>query len=267
MHTTLTTLIARLESSTLSGTEVIKWGAPVLSFGDVLTSRVATLGLNPSNREFVNESGEELTGDKRRFPTLNSLGLRSWSEVSAQDLETIVRACRAYFQENPYDRWFGRLDKLISVTNASFYGGMFSACHLDLIPFATLCKWNELTSQQRTKLFQASRDTLGTLLRGTPVRILILNGTSVVEKFADIIDSSLREKKKPEWSLPRESTTDVMGYAYTGEVRAISGIGLSHPIRVLGFNHNLQGSFGVTKTTLQSIRKWIGESSQEVLDR
>ena len=267
MHTTLTTLIARLESSALSGTEVIQWGAPVPSFGDVLTSQVATLGLNPSNREFVNESGEELTGDKRRFPTLNSLGLRSWSDVSAQDLETMVRACRAYFQENPYNRWFGRLDKLISITNASFYGEMFSACHLDLIPFATLCKWNELTSRQRSKLFQASRDTLGTLLQGTPVRILILNGTSVVQKFANMINGSLQEKKKPEWALPRENTTDVMGYAYTGEVQAISGIPLSHPIRVLGFNHNLQGSFGVTQTTLQSIRRWIGESSQEVLNR
>jgi len=105
------------------------------------------------------------------------------------------------------------------------------------------------------------------LLQGTPVRILVLNGTSVVERFAEITDNSLQEKKKPEWALPRERTTDVMGYAYTGEVRTISGISLSHPIRVLGFNHNLQGSFGVTQTTLQSVRKWIGESSREVLDR
>ncbi len=267
MYSTLTTLINRLESSALSGTEVIKWGVPVPSFGDVITSKVATLGLNPSNREFVNESGEELTGEERRFPTLNSLRLNSWSDVTAQDLETMVHACRAYFQENPYDQWFGRLDKVISVTNASYYGGMFSACHLDLIPYATSCKWNKLTAQQQSKLFEASRDTLGTLLRGTPVRILILNGTSVVEKFADIADASLQEKRKPEWALPRENSTDVMGYAYVGEVQAISGITLGHRIRVLGFNHNLQGSFGVTQNTLQSIRNWIGESAREVLNR
>ena len=33
------------------------------------------------NREFVDVTGEELDGDSRRFPTLGSLGLRTWVTV------------------------------------------------------------------------------------------------------------------------------------------------------------------------------------------
>src|SRR3712207_6258313 len=86
MYTTLTTLIDRLDSSAILGTNVIGWGCPVPSFGDLSSSKVATLGLNPSNREFVDEAGNELEGPSRRFHTLTSLGLRSWSEVDARHL-------------------------------------------------------------------------------------------------------------------------------------------------------------------------------------
>src|SRR3977135_1806902 len=105
MYSTLTTLIDRLDSSAISGTNVIRWGCPVPSFGDLLSSQVATLGLNPSNREFVDESGKELQGASRRFHTLRSLGLKSWSEVDARHLRMIIDSCRTYFLGNPYDGW------------------------------------------------------------------------------------------------------------------------------------------------------------------
>src|SRR5512140_3439039 len=83
MHRALTTLIDRLDSPAVSGTNVIRWGCPVPSFGDLSNSKVATLGLNPSNREFMDESGNELEWTSRRFHTLHSLGLASWSDVDA----------------------------------------------------------------------------------------------------------------------------------------------------------------------------------------
>ena len=73
----LTTLLDRMDSAALAGTSVIKWSAPVPSFGDLSSSLVATVGLNPSNREFVDDSGQELCDTDRRFHTLGSLGLES----------------------------------------------------------------------------------------------------------------------------------------------------------------------------------------------
>jgi hypothetical protein len=260
MHTTLTTLIDRLDSPGISGTEVIRWGCPVPSFGDLANSRVATLGLNPSNREFVDEGGKELEGQLRRFHTLNSLGLRSWEEVDARHLTMILESCRSYFLGNPYDTWFKRLDQVVSSAGASFYGASRAACHLDLIPYATSRKWTELTPRQRSSLLQVTADTLGLLLRDSPVRILLLNGQSVVSKFQEIAGISLEREEMSGWKLPREQKPEVAGFSYRGTVTTISGISLGHEVLVLGYNHNLQSSFGVTKSVIQAIREWISKT-------
>jgi hypothetical protein len=265
MHRALTTLIDRLDSSAVSGTDVIRWGCPVPSFGDLSCSRVATLGLNPSNREFMDELGGELEGARRRFHTLKSLGIASWSDVDARHLRLILESCRTYFLGNPYDRWFKRLDQVVSGTQASFYDESRRACHLDLIPYATARKWTELTAQQRSSLLAVAADTLGLLLRDSPVRILILNGRSVVEKFQDIAGLRLEQQQMPNWSLDRQPKRAVIGLAYRGVVRALSGIRLSGEILVLGYNHNLQSSFGVTNEVILAIRDWISHAAGEAV--
>lgn len=265
MYTTLITLIDRLEGSTLSRSNVIQWGSPVPSFGDLSSSRVATLGLNPSNREFMDESGNELQGEARRFHTLNSLGLTSWSNADARHLRMIVRSCRTYFLGNPYDRWFKRLDPILSGMDASYYDESNKACHLDLIPYATACKWTELDSQQRSSLMTVAADTLGLLLRDSPVQILILNGRSVVNRFQECAGIFLESSEKPAWSLPRRSGDGVVGIAYWGEVEVIHGINLGRKVLVLGFNHNIQSSFGVTRRVILDIRNWISRKARETI--
>jgi hypothetical protein len=230
MHTTLATLIDRLDSPAVSGTEVIRWGSPVPSFGDLSNARVATLGLNPSNREFVDELGNELRGSNRRFHTLSSLGLTSWSEADARHLRLIMESCRSYFFGNPYDTWFKRLDQIISGTGASFYSEFDPACHLDLIPYATQCKWTVLTARQRSDLLTVAADSLGSLLKNSRVRILILNGRSVVEQFQDVAQVCLESEQMPSWSLSRQPKADVIGIAYKGIVHSIDGVILPHQI-------------------------------------
>ena len=80
IHAALATLIDRLDGPAVSKTDVIRWGCPVPSFGDLSSARIATVGLNPSNREFVDGLGNELEGPSRRFHTLKSLGIASWAD-------------------------------------------------------------------------------------------------------------------------------------------------------------------------------------------
>src|SRR3972149_4645165 len=145
MLATLATLVDRLGGSAISRTSVIRWGCPVPSFGDLSNSRVATLGLNPSNREFVDEHGKELRGTSRRFHTLSSLGLTSWSDADARHLRLILETCRSYFLTNPYDWCFRRLDQVVAGANASYYNASCRACHPDLIPYATSRQGTELS--------------------------------------------------------------------------------------------------------------------------
>jgi hypothetical protein len=264
MYSTLITLIDRLDSSAVAGADVIRWGCPVPSFGNISNSRVATLGINPSNREFVDESGNELQGTSRRFHTLNSLGLRSWDEVDVRHLHMILESCRTYFYRNPYNIWFNKLDQIISGTNTSFYDSNNEACHLDLIPFATVHKWTELTSRKRSFLLSVAGDTLGTLLRDSQIQILILNGMSVVQQFQEIAGVCLDRQEMPIWSLPRRSKPDVIGIAFKGLVDTISGIMLERKIMVIGFNHNLQSSFGVSTDIIRAIYGWVAQVSKEI---
>ena len=258
----LTTLINRLDSDAVIGTDIIPWSCPVPTFGDLTNPRLATLGINPSYREFVDPSGEELQGKLRRFHTLESLGLETWAEADARHLELILDSYRSYFFCNPYNAWFKKLDFAISGANVSYYDSPSTACHLDLIPFATIRRWTELSTQQRSSLVAVSGDTLGMILRDSQVRVLVLNGSSVVKGFQSVADVSLRAEEIPAWSLGRRSSANVKGVAYTGVAATVSGIKLDRQLKVLGFNHNLQSSFGVTMEVITAIREWITRTTE-----
>ena len=259
----LTTLINRMDSDEVMGADIIPWSCPVPAFGDLTNPRLATLGINPSYREFVDQLGEELKGEFRRFHTLESLGLETWAEVDARHLDLVLDTFRSYFSGNPYNAWFKKLDFAISGANASFYDSPSTACHLDLIPFATIRKWTELSTQQRSSLLALSGDTLGMILRDSQIRVLVLNGSSVVKGFQSIADVSLRAEEVPAWKLVRRSKADVKGIAYQGVATTVSGIRLGRQLTVLGFNHNLQSSFGVTVEVIAAIREWITRTTEE----
>jgi hypothetical protein len=67
MDVLLSRLVRDLVDSNMDS-NVIPWACPIPSFGDLTRARVATLGLNPSNREFVDERGNELDGPSGSCP-------------------------------------------------------------------------------------------------------------------------------------------------------------------------------------------------------
>ena len=115
LPSTLIRLINRLDREEMCGTGVIHWSCPVMSFGDPIHSRVATVGINPSNREFVDDMGFELQGADRRFHTLTSLGLDSWLGADARHLGLILETYNSLTSiGSPYSAWFSKLDFLLT---------------------------------------------------------------------------------------------------------------------------------------------------------
>lgn len=262
----LSILLKRMETPLLSSTNIISWSCPVPSFGDLFNSEVATLGLNPSNREFVDTSEVELDGDLRRFHTLKSLKIKKWSNVNSIHQEMILDSCINYFNNNPYDGWFKSLDYLLHDTNYSYYNSSRKACHLDLVPYATFKKWTDLTSSECKHLLSSTGDILAMLITDSPIKILILNGITVVKSLELISNVKLNKTEMPNWNLPRKSGKDVKGYAFKGYIKELSGIKLEREVLVLGFNHNIQSSFGVTTKVKDSIKTWIGISTSSELN-
>lgn len=250
------TMIERLAAYKQS--EVMSWAAPVPSFGNLARSSIATLGINPSNREFVDEAGKELTLDERRFHTLHSLKIRKWEKAGHKETDLILDSCNEYFFRNPYNGWFKKLDAIISSTGFSYYDRFFPACHIDLVPFATEQKWGTLPATQRKALLLNNADLLKRLIQESNLQYLILNGQSVVSEFEIASGLCLEAELVEGWQLPRATGQGVPGIAYTGICHTIAGKSLSKPITILGFNHNIQSSFGVTTAVMRNIAKWVG---------
>ena len=259
-------MVKCLHDPTIVETDVITWSSPVPVFGSVAKAKIATLGLNPSNREFVDNKGEKLSGLNRRFHTLSSLGLDCWSRVEHKHLTLIEDDCQNYFNKNPYDLWFKKLDHLISGTSFSYYFPSGQACHLDLIPFATSRKWGELSSDQKETLLEFSAESFAQTLNNSNIQMLILNGKSVINTLQKLTNELFEEIYQPTWNLQRKGSDGVKGYAYIGKIKSVAGIKLKKEIIVIGFNHNIQSSFGVTSAVQKSIRKWITNLSKELLD-
>lgn len=260
MNSLLANLVSKYSKPEVLASEVIPWSCPVPVFGQLGTSYVATLGLNPSNLEFVDRFGNELHGAHRRFETLTSLRLSKWSDAGEMHFQKMWDSLQKYFLNNPYDRWFRKLDLLISETSASYYLG--TACHLDLIPYATSRKWSTLTSLQRDNLLLASGNCLALLLGSSNIKTLILNGASVISHFQALAGISFRKEKMEDWTLRSCGELKISGYSVASKISSLSGMPLSQPIAVIGFNHNIQSSFGVTNEVTTMIRRWIGQMTK-----
>lgn len=258
-------LVRRLQHPSLEASNVVTWGCPVPAFGDVCCATVATLGLNPSNREFVDNFGNELVGRQRRLHTLRSLGIERWDEADETHLRKLADACRCYFAVNPYLGWFGDLEKMLVAAASSYVGSPPTACHLDLIPYATTCKWTELTVKQRSILMDQAGDTLGHLLRASPIRVIVVNGMTVVRNLEKLSRITFEESEMKGWTLPRRNSDGVVGFAYHATIREVAGVNLARPVRVIGYNHNIQSSFGVTKNVKRAMRNWVSQQVSEVL--
>jgi len=265
MKHALLDLIDRLNNPIISETKIITWSCPIPSFGDLYNSKIATVGLNPSNREFVDSSGNELDGNHRRFHTLKSLGIDSWSMIHESKVERIAEHCLNYFVRNPYDKWFKKLDYIISGTRLSYYFPSRQACHVDLIPYATSVKWVELSFNERYLILDLAGDTLGILLRDSPVELIVLNGQAVVDNIKKISKVELDKQHMPDWTLPRKSNGGVAGYSYRGVIESLGGINLNRKIKVVGYNHNIQSSYGVSAEVQTSIRNWISNLWNDTL--
>ncbi len=181
---------------------VLPGSLPVVSFGDPDRAVAATLSLNPSWKEFQSQDGVWLNGSRRRLASLISLGASDPQELDDEQVATVVVESDGYFRgPNWYRGWFHWLESMLNASGAgSYFDG--TACHLDLVQWATKPAQGDLQTDVWRRLVEEDREFLRWQLANTNVRVLLLNGASVVQwlheaglvdKFdADVIPYDLR---------------------------------------------------------------------------
>jgi len=224
---------ARIRRPAPDGVRVVEGSTPVVAFGDVRKARVATLGWNPSKAEFRDGDGRELVGDSRRLETLTSLNCQDLTTAPRATVARVFRGCNSYFSRHPYHRWFDRLDKVLKCADYSFYDG--SACHLDLVQWATDPVWSRLNRSEKEALLRADLPMLFRQLELEHIRLLLLNGKGIVRAYRERVALALEEAP-----------------ARRGRVEIYAGRS-PRGLLVVGWNINLQGSFGVSNHEIAEI--------------
>ena len=164
-----------------AGCCVIDGSTPVLAFGDYETATVATLGINPSQAEFLATDGALLAGDQRRLATLSSLGAESLAAMTDEQVDELLANCRGYFHRKPFKPWFNQLNHSVKGFGADYYDG--SACHLDISMWATDPVWSGVGASQRSTLLEDGEPALRWLLTHGGFDTVIVNGASAWQQL------------------------------------------------------------------------------------
>jgi len=210
---------------------VVAGSTPVVSFGNSLTATVATLGLNPSRVEFLDRHGNELSGDDRRLATHSSLGTDNLVKAPTDVVAQVLADCNSYFIRNPYRRWFDQLELVLSGCGGSYYNG--TACHLDLVQWATNPTWGRLPSKSiRCQLLDADAAFLTEQLSNENIKVLLVNGSGVIRQLKHALNIIFTEHDA------------IIGYGHH-DTRLFTGA-ISGGTYVVAWSTNLQSSFGVS---------------------
>ncbi len=240
----------QVKSASKESVNLLSEGQPIQYFGDIKLAKIATIGLNPSDKEFYSDKHEELTSGLRRFHTLASLKIKNWVLLSESDLVKVKCCMDSYFEINPYKRWFNQLENIFSDAGYSYYKN--TACHIDLTPYATKIKWSSLKSREQQYLLNISIKDFQRCIKQSNLEALILNGASVISGFLKAHNINLDREAVSEWEI-RTKRGVVSGYKYKGYLT----LGNNKPILVLGYNYNLQSSFGLSREIKGSIKDWV----------
>ena len=220
---------------------IVEHSTPVLSFGDPLLAEVATLGINPSRLEFYSD-GILLADCERRLATTESLGATAGRPLTADQARQVVADCNSYFGRNPY-RWFKPLDALLDqAVGASYYNG--TACHLDLVQWATDPVWGELRDPAGAKrLLSEGSPWLKCTLSRSNVRLVLLNGTAVIRQVHRTGLADLHEVESKKFSV--------------GSITCRLFVGEGQGINYVGWSTNLQASHGVSNDFKQRLAQEV----------
>lgn len=236
---------ARIRQRPPNGLPIVPGSTPVVAFGDVRKAKVATLGWNPSKLEFLDGKGNELTGPARRLESLSSLGEADLASASPESIWRVFEGCNTYFQRCPYRKWFDVLEKILRPLGLSYYAG--TACHLDLVQWATDPTWRDLGNAHKTTLLGADLPFLYQEMFQEHIELLLLNGSGIAKAFSEGLHQALTETV----------VSDTLALKlFVGRA--------PYRVTVIGWNKNLQSSFGVSNDYIRAVSISIEKTRSEL---
>jgi hypothetical protein len=222
---------------------------PVVAFGNPMTATVATIGINPSSREFLDAKGQLLSEENRRLADFQSLGIKSHKDINESVAKRVLEESNSYFRrhESVY-KWFEPLQTyVLDPAKASFRES--TAAHLDLVQWSTAPVWGAIKdAKARDLLIQDDIRFLGEMLKAASYKVVFMNGSTVVktlEKFG------LVEIEQDGWTPLGKGTKK--SALWKGRVIGSDAV-------CLGWSLNLQ-HYQTTSDNKQRLSNWIAQET------
>ncbi|HEX5157556.1 MAG TPA: hypothetical protein VFW17_10105 [Ktedonobacterales bacterium] len=238
---TLATLYQRLRRPPRAHS--VAGSLPVLFFGDLFSAQITTVGINPSDQEYLDGQGSELDGAARRFETLSSLHASSRQTLTNAQCAQAIATMRSYFaRSSTVYRWFRSLERVLVGMGYTYSKGQIA--HLDLVQEATTPTWSALQRSHRSEADNLFADDLPFLqwqIAKFPLRAVICNGMTVFRSVCGLLDQSVE--------IANSSLARVTWYATRGQMsgRTITVVGWNIPLaRPTGLGKVGEGTLGHT---------------------
>ena len=226
--------------------ELVPSSTPVVSFGYPNKAVVATLGINPSSNEFQVGNGNKalLALGSKRLVDMEVLGVDSPKQLNREQAVEVINGCYSYFspQGKPL-KWFDPLQlHVLDPINASYASG--TACHLDLVQWATDPVWQDKKMSKRSKkiLLENDKEFLKFQLSNYDFEYIFLNGSTVISQVEKLGIVNL--EKVAEVRFNRSGT---MSHISRGNIGSK---------KIIGWGLNV--GYGATlKEGLEDLQNWI----------
>ena len=227
--------------------DILQNTTPIICFGNLFNSTFATLGLNPSNKEFVDNNNNFLSDNNLRFQNCFSLSEHDLTKLTNDKTNLVLDSCISYFKFNPYKRWFNVLEKyVLSKLNVSYYND--TCCHLDIVQWATAEKWGSISKISQTQLIDKDYPFLLRQLENQNINLLLINGKGVFDILSKIEKTYIQ--KEEEIQINAETCQMTKFYFKIGKKR----------INCIAWSKNMQSSYGLTNNMKEKIGNRIKNS-------
>jgi len=154
--------------------------------------------------------------------------------------------CTKYFKINPYRKWFDQLENnILKKLSVSYYTD--TACHLDIVQWATDPIWRSLDYTTKAQLIQSDITFLETQLNDEKIEILLINGKEATDLFQVYFKPTLIKQDK---LVVAEKSCNV----YQFDLQLANKM-----IRVYAWSNNLQSTIGLTNLMRTEIGNWVGQ--------
>jgi hypothetical protein len=204
------------------------------------------VGINPSSNEF-NGGKSLLPLSKKRLVDVQSLELHDTGTMTSEMVEQVWKGCISYFlpDKNPFWAWFKDLELVMRKTSASYRDG--SACHIDLVQWATMPAWRGLSKSVQEEFLRADHDFFKEQVASKNIELLLLNGRQVYDQVLRTGLFQLEQVGEIRFTAAGKSSTSklVKGYGPNGGL-------------VLGWTLNIQ-NMHVSKSEKTRIVDELGD--------